>query len=86
MKKQDIKNIVHQMIKTSMQSFDCSFDESNMSEEDKAYAYKLFGKYYEEFEAKIKDDSIKSMYDVSQMVEYVAAKDDSELRGQSSES
>lgn len=68
MKKQDIKDIVHQMICASMDSFDVSFDESSMSECDKEYAKSLFDKYSKQFHNKIKDSRFHHKFIVTEMV------------------
>jgi hypothetical protein len=44
-----LKDIVHQMIGTTLQGFDLAFDESKITEEDKNYCLALISKYENEF-------------------------------------
>lgn len=75
MKKKDIKDIVHQMICMSMDSFDCSFEDSIMNEEDKEYAFSIFKKYQDHFHNKVKNSNLHLKANVSELVNIASYKD-----------
>lgn len=74
LKKQDIKDMVHQMISVTLQGFSESFDETKMSEEEKRYAFNLIKKYEKLFEEKIVDENFKKLMDVNDLADYAAKK------------
>jgi len=69
-KKGDIKDMVYQMIISSIESNDVAFDETLIEEADKKYAYEIMDKWSEFFVSKIKDDNFKSLFSTDDLVEY----------------
>lgn len=76
MKKQDLKDIVNKIIATSL---DVSFDDSDMSNEDKEYCETMFEKQRNIFLKKIKDNQYAEMDNVDHFVRYGISKISNEL-------
>ena len=68
-KKSDLKDIVHQMISVSMETFDLAFDDSDMTSDDKQYCQDLYKHYKTHFANKIKCDAFRNKHNVVDMVQ-----------------
>ncbi len=69
-RKRDLKDIAHQMMIEALKSFDVAFEDSEISEDDKKYIFKIIEKHQQNFANKITDLNYLNIFSVDDLVEY----------------